>query len=129
MTDAWRGVTPYIFCSDGIAAMEWMEHALGFRERMRTVDENGGLRHGEMQRGDALVMLGSPPDYRNPKELGAVTVGLYLHVDDVDAVYRQAVDAGADVDGPPQDQPYGERIFGVKDPEGQQWWVAKTLSG
>jgi PhnB protein len=129
MTDAWRGVTPYIFYSDGIAAMDWMERALGFRERMRTVDENGGLRHGEMQRGDALVMLGSPPDYRNPKELGAVTVGLYLHVDDVDAVYRQAVDAGADVDGPPQDQPYGERIFGVTDPEGQQWWVAKTISG
>ena len=128
MTDAWRGVTPYIFYNDGIAAMDWMEHALGFRERMRTVDENGQLRHGEMQRGDALVMLGSPPDYRNPKELGAVTVGLYLHVDDVDAVYRQAVDAGADVEGPPEDQPYGERIFGVKDPEGHQWWVAKTIS-
>jgi PhnB protein len=129
MTDAWRGVTPYIFYSDGIAAMDWMERALGFRERSRTVDENGQLRHGEMQRGDALVMLGSPPDFRSPKELGAITVGLYLHVDDVDAVYRQAIDAGADVEGPPEDQPYGERIFGVKDPEGHQWWVAKTISG
>jgi PhnB protein len=128
MTDEYPPIVPYIFYGDGLAAMEWLDKTFGFRERMRTVDDAGALRHGEMQLGDAVVMLAAPPDYRNPKELGGVTVGMYVHVDDVDAIYERAVAAGAAVEGPPVDQPYGERLFGVIDPEGHQWWIAKAIA-
>jgi uncharacterized glyoxalase superfamily protein PhnB len=120
-------LAPYLFYEDGIAALEFLAEAFGFRERMRMVDEAGALRHGEMQLGDAVIMLGCPPDFRNPKQLGQVTVGVYVNVDDVDAHYERAVAAGADVEGPPVDQPYGERTYGVRDPEGHQWWFARTL--
>ena len=128
MSDNETSVSPYLYYRDGIAAMKFLEQAFGFRERMCMVDEDGTLRHGEMQLGNAVVMLGCPPDLRTPKELGQVTVGMYVHVPDVDAHYEQAVAAGADVDGPPVDQSYGERSYGARDPEGHQWWFARTLS-
>jgi uncharacterized glyoxalase superfamily protein PhnB len=120
-------ITPYLFYDDGIAAMEFLERAFGFRERARTVDTDGGLRHGEMLLGDALIMLGCPPDHRTPKELGTITIGLYVSVPDVDAHYERAVAAGADVDGPPVDQPYGARSYGATDPEGHQWWFSTPI--
>ena len=120
-------ISPYLFYKDGIAAMEFLTHAFGLRERMRTVDDAGQLRHGEMQYGSAVIMMGCPPDHRTPKELGHVTVGVYVYVDDVDTHYATAVAAGADTQGPPQDQPYGDRIYGVTDLEGQQWWFAQRL--
>src|SRR4249919_1612000 len=55
MTDEYPPIVPYIFYDDGLAAMEWLDETLGFRERMRTVDETGALRHGEMQLGAAQL--------------------------------------------------------------------------
>jgi uncharacterized glyoxalase superfamily protein PhnB len=127
MAENETSVSPYLFYQDGIAAMRFLEQAFGFRERMSMLDEDGNLRHGEMALGDAVIMLGCPPDFRNPKQLGQVTVGMYVHVPDVDAHYERARAAGADIDGPPADQPYGERNYGARDPEGHQWWFARTL--
>lgn len=128
MSDHPTGVSPYLYYADGIAAMEFIANAFGFREHMRMVDDDGTLRHGEMRLGDAVIMLGCPPGLRTPKELGQVTVGIYVHVPDVDAHHARAVAAGADVDGPPQDQPYKERLYAATDPEGHQWWFATPLS-
>lgn len=122
-------LSPYLYCRDTAAALEWLVNAFGFRERFRSVDDEGVLRHAELEFGDAVVMLGSPPDYRNPRELGQVTVGLYVHVDDVDAHFEQAKAAGAEIDGPPEDKPYGDRVYGALDPEGHQWWFAQSLAG
>ena len=128
MTDAQTGVSPYLYYVDGIAAMEFLANVFGFREHTRMVEDDGTLRHGEMRLGDAAVMLGCPPGIRTPKELGQVTVGVYIRVPDVDAHYARAVAAGAEVDGPPQDQPYRERLYAAVDPEGHQWWFATPLA-
>jgi len=119
-------ISPYLYYEDGIAALEWLAKAFGFKERMRHVDQDGALRHGEMQLNNAVIMLGTPPDYKNPKHLGAVTGGLYVYVDDVDAHYEQAKAAGAEIQTPPTDQDYGDRNYGALDPEGFQWWFAQT---
>ena len=128
MTDAQTGVSPYLYYVDGIAAMEFLANTFGFREHTRMVEDDGTLRHGEMRLGDAAVMLGCPPNIRTPKEIGQVTVGVYVRVPDVDAHYARAVAAGAEVDGPPQDQPYRERLYAAVDPEGHQWWFATPLA-
>jgi uncharacterized glyoxalase superfamily protein PhnB len=128
MTDTQTGVSPYLYYVDGIAAMEFLANAFGFREHTRMVEDDGTLRHGEMRLGDAAVMLGCPPGIRTPKEIGQVTVGVYIRVPDVDAHYARAVAAGAEVDGPPQDQPYRERLYAAVDPEGHQWWFATPLA-
>jgi uncharacterized glyoxalase superfamily protein PhnB len=47
-----------------------------------------------------------------------------VHVDDVDAHYESACAAGAKIETEPQNQPYGQREYGVRDPEGHRWWFA-----
>ncbi len=49
---------------------------------------------------------------------------LHLYMEDVDAVYRRAIQAGAKSLREPADQPYGDRMGGVEDAFGNQWWIA-----
>lgn len=120
-------ICPYLYYEDGVAAMDWLTKAFGFRERMRTVNTEGGLGHAEMELGDGVIMMGSPPDHKSPSHLGQVTVGIYVHVQDVDGHYEQAKSAGADIDGPPTDQPYGVRSYSARDCEGHQFWFSQPL--
>lgn len=122
-------ITPYLFYEDCAAALEWLARVFGFRERMRTTDTDGAIRHAEMRFGNAGIMLGTPPDYRNPAHLGGVTVSLYVTVDDVDAHHRRAEAEGATIESPPTDQDYGSRNYGVLDLEGHQWWFSQEISG
>ena len=120
-------ICPYVFYEDGMVAMEWLTRAFGFRERFRTMHDDGSLGHCEMELGEGVIMMGSGPGYKSPAHLGQTTVGLYVHVDDVEAHYQRAVAAGADVDGPPVDKPYGVRSYGAVDCEGHQWWFSQPL--
>jgi len=120
-------LTPYLFYEDVPAALEWLGRAFGFRERMRMTEPEGTVTHAEMELGNAVIMMGCPgPEYRNPKRLGQATLGLYVHVDDVDAHHDKARAAGATIQAELEDKPYGDRVYGVLDPEGHQWWFAQT---
>ena len=59
-----------------------------------------------------------------PRTLNQLSSGLVVHVDDVDAHFRHARDAGATIDREPEDQPYGQREYGARDLEGHRWWFA-----
>ena len=132
MTDyggfSYPALCPYLYYEDTTAAMDFLDRAFGFRERLVSKNDEGSLVHVEMERGNAVVMMGSPPAHKNPKRLGQVTVGIYVHVDDVDQLYERAKAAGADLEGEPADQPYGVRSFGARDPEGHQWWFSQPLA-
>jgi uncharacterized glyoxalase superfamily protein PhnB len=119
---------PYLHYEDMAAALAWLAEAFGFRERMRTTNPDGALGHCEMELGNAVIMMGSPPGHKSPAHLGGVTVGLYVNVDDVDEHYRRAKAAGAELQGEPTDQEYGHRIYGALDLEGQQWWFAQDIA-
>jgi len=74
-------------------------------------------------------MMGYPgPEYRNPKDLGHVTQSLYVRVDDVDALFAGATNAGANVIEQPADQEYGDRRRAVEDCEGHHWFFAQSVS-
>ena len=51
-----------------------------------------------------------------------------MFVDDVDQHFRRAAAAGARIDSEPVDQPYGQREYGARDPEGHRWWFATPLA-
>ncbi len=118
---------PYIFYVDMPAAIEFLDQTFGFRERFKEVREDGSLGHVEMELGNAVLMMGSPPGVKSPHQLGQSNVGMYVHVDDVDAHHARAKAAGVEVEGDPVDQPYGVRSYGVKDLEGHQWWFVTPL--
>jgi uncharacterized glyoxalase superfamily protein PhnB len=120
-------ISPYLYYDDGVAALEFLVKAFGFQERMRTVETDGVLRHGEAAFGNAVVMLASVPE-ASPNTLGRPTAGMYVRVDDVDAHCERARAAGATIETEPEDKPYGERMYGVRDPGGHQWWFATPIS-
>lgn len=121
-------VTPYLLYEDVESAVDFLARAFGFQETLRYTDDAGSINHAEMRVQEGSIMMGDPgDDYRNPRRLGAATVQIYIEVDDVDGLFRRATDAGAEVIEEPADQEYGERRFGVTDPEGHSWWFAQQL--
>ncbi len=70
--------------------------------------------------GDSIVMMGQA----NPGQEVPYDAKLYLYVPDVDAVYKKALEAGASSVREPEDQFYGDRSGGVRDPLGNEWWMA-----
>ena len=123
-------VTPYLLYQDCEAALEFLSRAFGFEESLRYTGEQGYVNHAEMHIGDGgVIYMGDPGDeYRNPKELGQETVGIYVEVEDgVDALCDRAREAGAEIVEEPADQEYGHRRFTARDPEGHMWYFAQAL--
>ena len=81
----------------------------------------GRVVHAEVRIGDSRVMLGEPWGER---EIPPGTHHAYIYVEDVDAVYRRALKAGASVLMEPSDQFWGDRLAGVQDTSGICWWIA-----
>jgi PhnB protein len=117
-------VTPYLLYEDSDAAVDFLTSAFGFTEKYRMTDDEGRVNHAEVViGGDGVVMLGTPgSDYKNPRGLGGKTQQIYVYVDDVDAHYERAKAAGAKITREPEDQFYGDRNYGVEDPEGHEWY-------
>jgi uncharacterized glyoxalase superfamily protein PhnB len=123
-----QAIVPYLLYKDCDAALDWLGRAFGFEEVLRYSGAEGYVNHAEMKLGDARIFMGDPgEDYRNPKELGSETVGLYVYVDDVDAHFERAQAAGAEIREEPADQEYGERRYTARDPEGQLWFFATVV--
>jgi PhnB protein len=121
-------ITPYLYYEDVGGALDWLARAFGFRERMRMPGPDGSIMHAEVELADGLVMMGRPgPEYRNPKRIGERTQSLYVYVDDVDKHFETARDAGATILDTPADQFYGDRRYGVEDPEGHHWYFATRV--
>jgi PhnB protein len=121
-------VSPYLLYEDVAGALEWLSKAFGLRERTRVADASGTVHHAEMEIGDGLIMMGCPgPDYQSPRRHGHVTASLYVYVDDVDVHFDQARAAGATIFAEPEDQLYGDRRYGARDPEGHEWYFAQYV--
>lgn len=123
-------VTPYLLYEDLEGMLRWLAEAFGFEIRLRDASQPGGkVTHAEMSLGDGVIMMGQPqPPYRNPKHLGAITQNLYVRVKDLDSHFERAVRAGAVVIEKPTNQPYGDRRYGVDDPEGHRWYFAEAIA-
>jgi PhnB protein len=124
--DGYTSVTPYLAVDDAAQAIEYYEKAFGARERGRMEAPDGKIAHAELEIGDSLVMLSDVlPQFvtKSPKELGGSSASILLYVEDVDAVVKQAVDAGATVAVEVADQFWGDRFGTVIDPFGHAWSI------
>jgi uncharacterized glyoxalase superfamily protein PhnB len=122
-------VIPYLYYEDVGRAMKFLSAAFGFKKYGRSMKgANGKVNHAVMKVGKDVIMMGCPPKgYKNPKKLGQATQSLYINVADADRHFQRARKAGAMVLEEPQDTPYGQRRYGVEDPEGHQWYFAHEL--
>ena len=122
-----RTVTPYLTIRNGAKALEFYKKAFGATEIFKLMMPDGRLGHAEIRLGDSLIMLSDEfPEYggKAPDTLGGSPVSIHLYVEDVDAVFKKALAAGAKERKPVMDQFYGDRSGQLEDPFGHLWWVA-----
>jgi PhnB protein len=128
--DGYPRVTPYLCVDGGSAAIDFYVSVLGADERMRMPAPGGKIGHAEVRIGDSIVMLADEfPDigWRSPKSLGGSPVAISVYVEDVDAVFRRALEAGATEIRAVEDQFYGDRSGQFEDPFGHRWHVASHV--
>jgi PhnB protein len=124
--EGFRTVTPYVVVPDAEALIGFVRAAFGAEETARMSGGAGGI-HAEVRIGDSMLMIGGGRADR-PGESAHWVTAFHVYVPDADATYARALAEGAVSLQPPADQPYGERIAGVKDASGNLWYIA-TFQG
>jgi PhnB protein len=125
--DGYSTVTPYLYMKNCAKALDFYKAAFGAKEIMRIPGKNGQISHAEITIGDSRLMVSDEhPEFGalGPQSVGGTPIGLHIYVPNVDAVFQKAVDAGAKVDRPIQNQFYGDRTGTLIDPFGFKWYVA-----
>jgi len=115
-------VQPYLHPTRGEPLIRFLEDAFGAEELGRATSAAGAILHTTLKIGNAALEM---TDADGPYQPMPST--FFLYVSDVDAVYRKALAAGATSTSEPADQSYGDRTGAVKDPSGNQWYIATHL--
>ena len=126
--EKYHSVTPCLTMKDSLKAIEFYERAFGAKE-LGVFPSPDGKRtmHATIQIGDSILMMGDEwpdQDCKSAETLGASPISLYVYVPDADAVFKEAVAAGASVTMPMEDMFWGDRCGTVKDPFGYSWTIA-----
>jgi PhnB protein len=120
-------VTPSFVVRGAAEAIEFYKKAFGAKELARMPGPDGKVMHAEIKIGDSIVMLSDEfPQMgsSSPQTVGGTSSSLLIYTRDVDALFNQAVAAGAKVAMPLSDMFWGDRYGKVVDPFGHQWQLA-----
>jgi len=125
-----HSIQPYMILPNCVEAIAFYAKAFGATERLRMPGKDGRTAHAEIQIGDSVIMLADETPQMEafpPQHFGGSPVSLMLYTGDCDALYKQAIAAGATSLREPADQAYGDRMAGVKDPFGYKWWIGTQI--
>ena len=119
--EGYHTITPYLAVKDAHGLVEFLKNAFNAQVEVHKMPD-GSVLNAQAQVGDSMVLIGQVPKNRPDGEL--MPAMLYLYVEDADAWYRKAIDAGGTSIREPADQFYGDRVGAVRDLAGNQWWFA-----
>ena len=129
--EGYHTVTPSLVVRKASKAIEFYKRAFGAAEVCCMRGRDGeSVMHAELKIGDSIIFLcdESPQmGARGPESLGGTPVTIHLYVPDVDALFKQAVDAGARVEMPPKDMFWGDRFGMLSDPFGHRWSLGSHI--
>ena len=115
--DGFHTVNPYLVVEDAEGVMDFLRQAFDAEEVGETVKApDGKIMHAALRMGDSMVEIG---DSAEP-----MPMNLHMYVDEVDGLYQRAIAAGGVSIREPETTFYGDRSAGVKDPGGNNWWLA-----
>jgi uncharacterized glyoxalase superfamily protein PhnB len=120
-------IIPLLACSDIVGEHDFLVTVLGFDSGGIESGSDGTVVHAEVRAGSRRIWLHRADEGGGllpPGRTGTAGGGIVVHVSDVDAHHDRARAAGADVLYAPRDEDYGQREYGVRDPEGHHWWIA-----
>jgi PhnB protein len=128
--DGYHTATPYLIAKNASQAIDFYKQAFGASELLRVCAPGGKVGHAEIQIGDSRIMLADEcPDWGalSPQTIGGTPVGLALYVENCDAMFAKAVELGAQILKPVEDQFYGDRSGTLLDPFGHKWTIATHI--
>lgn len=114
-----HSIAPYFHVSDAAAFLDFVKSVFGAEERFRSTTPDGKIMHASARIGDSMIEV-SDANAQWP----TMPCAVHVYVHDTDAVYRKALAAGATSLYGPADMFYGERSGGVRDPFGNNWYIA-----
>jgi PhnB protein len=126
-------ILPHLVVDDAAAAIDFYIKAFGAVEYGRVPGPDGKLIHAALEINGSTVMLNddfpemSGGKSMTPTSLGGSPVTIHLVVTDVDKQFQKAVDAGATVVMPVEDQFWGDRYGVLQDPFGHQWSMGQPV--
>ncbi|NJL79788.1 MAG: VOC family protein [Richelia sp. RM2_1_2] len=117
--EGYRTVTPYLIVEGAERLIEFLSSGFAATEICRVMHPDGSIMHAEVKIGDSFIMMGEARE-----DFQAMPSMIHLYVENADATYERAIQAGATSVMEPKDEFYGDRAAGVKDPTGGFWWIA-----
>lgn len=115
-------VTPWVFPRGASSFIEFLEKAFGAKVVQRHQGPGGSVLHASVKLGDSVLSMGEAHGQWQP-----MPGGIHFYSPDVDAMYRQAMEAGATSISAPVNTPYGDRYAAVIDPQGNYWYLATHI--
>jgi uncharacterized glyoxalase superfamily protein PhnB len=127
--DGYHTITPYITINGALKAIAFYEKAFGAQTLKLSKADDGKVMHAVIRIGDSPIMLSD--EFPNsecgmyaPSTLKGTTIMLHCYVEDADAFFNKAVQAGATINMPLSDTFWGDRYGQLKDPFGYMWSVS-----
>jgi PhnB protein len=116
--EGFHTVNPYLVVKGAAGLLDFVREAFGAEEVGQAFKgPDGAIMHAAVRIGDSIIEVGDSPGEPMP-------ACLHMYVEDPDSTYRRAIQAGGTSLREPETAFYGDRTAGVKDPCGNQWWLA-----
>ncbi len=122
--ESYHTASPYLIVANASAALEFYRAAFDAKMKRRLAMPDGKIMHAEIWIGDSILMLADEfPSHEafGPEHFGGSPVSIVLYIKDADALYAQAIGAGAIALRPMANQPFGDRSGTIRDPFGHRW--------
>lgn len=119
----YKTVNVFLLVKHAEKAIEFYNSAFGADVEMVLKDPDGKIVHAELKIADTTIMLAEDPD-SSPKSSNVV---LQMYVGDVEGIFEDAVNAGAEVIHPIKHEFYGDRVGKIRDPFGHEWLIATHM--
>ena len=117
-----NAVSPYLLVENVKVMLAFLTTTFSAVELYKMELPDGSIKHAEVKIDDSIIMMGERPDTESH-----ISCSTHVYVPDVDTCYKRALAAGAISISEPKDQPYGDRSAGVKDSEGNIWWLGTHI--
>jgi uncharacterized glyoxalase superfamily protein PhnB len=125
-----RTITPHLVIKGASQALEFYKKAFGAKELEKSPLPDGKLMHASIKIGDSVVMMADEfpgSSMKAPDSAGSTTVAIHVYSKNVDKLWQQALDAGAKVSMPLDNQFWGERYGQLQDPFGHLWSMSQRV--
>ena len=129
--EGFNTVSAHLVVRGAKEAIAFYEKAFGAKAETCMEAPGGGVMHASLRIGDSTVMLADEMPmmeyWVSPAKLGGTTVGISICVEDADALFKQAVDAGCEITFDIHDAFWGDRYGKVRDPFGHEWEISTHI--